>query len=36
VEKHISEIFGRLGLANDESISRRVQATLLYLSRNGQ
>src|SRR3546814_4782511 len=26
VEKHISEIFGRLGLANDESISRRVQA----------
>ncbi|MGS0546821.1 hypothetical protein ACU8WE_30415 [Pseudomonas parakoreensis] len=36
VEKPISEIFGRLGLANDESISRRVQATLLDLSRNGQ
>lgn len=32
VEKHVSEIFGRLGLANDESVSRRVQATLLYLS----
>jgi DNA-binding NarL/FixJ family response regulator len=31
VEKHVSEIFGRLGLSNDESISRRVQATLLYL-----
>jgi DNA-binding NarL/FixJ family response regulator len=32
VEKHISEIFGRLGLANDETISRRVHAALLYLS----
>jgi DNA-binding NarL/FixJ family response regulator len=32
VEKHVSEIFGRLGLANDEAISRRVHATLLYLS----
>ncbi len=32
VEKHVSEIFGRLGLANDESVSRRVQATLLYLA----
>lgn len=31
VEKHVSEIFGRLNLANDESISRRVRATLLYL-----
>lgn len=31
VEKHVSEIFGRLGLANDESASRRVRATLLYL-----
>jgi DNA-binding NarL/FixJ family response regulator len=32
VEKHVSEIFGRLGLANDEAISRRVHATLLYLA----
>jgi DNA-binding NarL/FixJ family response regulator len=31
VEKHVSEIFGRLGLATDESSSRRVRATLLYL-----
>lgn len=31
VEKHVSEIFGRLGLATDESISRRVRATLLFL-----
>ena len=32
VEKHVSEIFGRLGIANDETISRRVHATLLYLA----
>lgn len=32
VEKHVSEIFGRLGLGCDESISRRVHATLLFLS----
>jgi DNA-binding NarL/FixJ family response regulator len=32
VEKHVSEIFGRLGLASDETISRRVHATLLYLT----
>ncbi len=32
VEKHINEIFTRLGIANDASISRRVQATLLYLA----
>jgi len=35
VEKHVSEIFGRLGLANDETVSRRVQATLLYLAPRG-
>lgn len=35
VEKHVSEIFGRLGLTNDESISRRVRATLLYLAQSG-
>lgn len=34
VEKHVSEIFGRLGLATDETISRRVHATLLFLSHN--
>jgi len=33
VEKHVSEMFGRLGLATDETGSRRVQATLLYLAR---
>lgn len=32
VEKHVSEIFGRLGLASDANVSRRVQATLLYLA----
>lgn len=32
VEKHVSEVFGRLGIANDETISRRVRATLLYLA----
>jgi DNA-binding NarL/FixJ family response regulator len=32
VEKHVSEIFGRLGLANDEACSRRVQATLMFLA----
>ncbi len=32
VEKHVSEIFGRLGLTSDETASRRVQATLLYLA----
>ncbi len=32
VEKHVSEIFGRLGLGSDESISRRVHATLLFLA----
>jgi DNA-binding NarL/FixJ family response regulator len=33
VEKHVNEIFTRLGIANDESVSRRVRATLLYLAR---
>lgn len=32
VEKHINEIFGRLGIANDDAINRRVQATLLFLA----
>lgn len=33
VEKHVSEIFGRLGLTSDESISRRVHVALLFLAR---
>jgi DNA-binding NarL/FixJ family response regulator len=32
VEKHVSEIFGRLGLTHTEAISPRVRATLLYLA----
>lgn len=32
IEKHVNEIFTRLGIANDEQVSRRVQATLLYLT----
>jgi DNA-binding NarL/FixJ family response regulator len=36
VEKHVSEIFGRLGLTSDETYSRRVQATLMYLAERGQ
>ncbi len=35
IEKHVNEIFARLGIANDESISRRVHATLLYLTQDG-
>ena len=34
VEKHVNEIFTRLGIANDESISRRVHASLLYLAQD--
>jgi DNA-binding NarL/FixJ family response regulator len=36
VEKHVSEVFGRLGLLGDEAISRRVRATLLYLAAGTQ
>jgi DNA-binding NarL/FixJ family response regulator len=32
VEKHVNDIFARLGIANDESVSRRVRATLMYLT----
>lgn len=31
VEKHISELFSRLGLAGDPDVSRRVRATLIFL-----
>jgi DNA-binding NarL/FixJ family response regulator len=32
VEKHINSIFMKLGLAQDESVSKRVKATLLFLA----
>jgi DNA-binding NarL/FixJ family response regulator len=32
VEKHVGSIFQKLGLENDEVVSRRVTAVLLYLS----
>ena len=35
VEKHVSEVFGRLGIASDESISRRVHATLMFMAQEG-
>ena len=31
VEKHVSEIFSRLGIGGDADVSRRVRATLIYL-----
>ena len=31
VEKHVSEIFSRLGISGDADVSRRVRATLVYL-----
>jgi len=31
VEKHVSEIFTKLGISSDPSVSRRVRATLMYL-----
>jgi DNA-binding NarL/FixJ family response regulator len=34
VEKHVNEIFTRLGIANDEQVSRRVHAALLYLAQD--
>lgn len=36
VEKHVNEIFARLGIANDESVSRRVRATLMYLAQDAK
>ena len=32
VEKHINSIFMKLGLATDQDVSRRVKATLMFLS----
>ncbi len=31
VEKHVSEIFARLGISGDSDVSRRVRAALIYL-----
>jgi DNA-binding NarL/FixJ family response regulator len=35
VEKHISSLFSKLGLAKDDSTHRRVKAVLLYLGDQG-
>ena len=35
VEKHVGAIFQKLGLEDDEVVSRRVTAVLLYLSEAG-
>jgi DNA-binding NarL/FixJ family response regulator len=32
VEKHVNSIFAKLGLPEDQDVSRRVKATLIYLS----
>ena len=32
VEKHVNSIFSKLGLPDDQDVSRRVKATLIYLS----
>jgi DNA-binding NarL/FixJ family response regulator len=32
VEKHVNSIFSKLGLPEDQDVSRRVKATLMYLS----
>ena len=32
VEKHVNAIFSKLGLPEDKDVSRRVKATLIYLS----
>ena len=32
VEKHISSIFSKLGLTEEQAVHRRVKATLIYLA----
>jgi DNA-binding NarL/FixJ family response regulator len=36
VEKHVNSIFAKLGLPEDRDVSRRVKATLIYLSESDQ
>ncbi len=36
VEKHINSIFLKLGLANEQDVSKRVKATLLFLAETDQ
>ncbi|MBV9310503.1 MAG: response regulator transcription factor, partial [Solirubrobacterales bacterium] len=35
VEKHVNSIFAKLGLPEDQDVSRRVKATLMYLADEG-
>jgi DNA-binding NarL/FixJ family response regulator len=35
VEKHVHSIFAKLGLAESQTVSRRVKATLMYLAERG-
>ena len=35
VEKHVNSIFSKLNLPEDQDVSRRVKATLIYLSEEG-
>ena len=36
VEKHVNSIFAKLGLPEDQDVSRRVKATLIYLADEGR
>jgi DNA-binding NarL/FixJ family response regulator len=36
VEKHVNSIFSKLGLPEDQDVSRRVKATLIYLAEEEQ
>jgi len=35
VEKHVNSIFSKLGLPDDQDVSRRVKATLMFLAEEG-